>query len=73
MDEQQQIEESFENQMHEAMQLVFSDPSPYMTLGEVTFENCHLVAQWWLENNKSVAIGLAREILTQEGKHDQKV
>lgn len=67
MDEQQQIEESFENQMNEAMQLIFSDPSQYMTLGEVTFDNCHIVAAWWLENNKDTAIGLAREILSQEG------
>ena len=65
MDESVQIEESFENQMQEAMQLVFSEPSQYMTLGEVTFENCHLVAQWWIENNPTAAIGLAREILSQ--------
>ena len=66
MDEQQQIDESFDNQMHEAMQLIFSDPSPYMTLGEVTFDNCHLIAAWWLEHDKNTAIGLAREILSQE-------
>lgn len=70
MDEQQQIEESFENQMHEAMQLVFSEPSQYMTLGEVTFGNCQRVAEWWLENNKDTAIGLAREILSQGGLYD---
>lgn len=65
MDESTQIEESFENQLHEAMYSIFIEPSQYMTLGEVTFDNCHLVAQWWIENNPTAARALAQEILAQ--------
>lgn len=60
------MNDPIEEQLQEAMHMIFDEPSSYMTLGEVTFDNCHLVAQWWLKHDRKIATALALEILAQK-------
>ena len=62
-----QIEETSEYQLLEALNELHSIMSPYTTIGEISFSNIHLFAQYLINTDQKLSDALYEELKWQLG------
>ena len=69
-----QIEETSEYLLSEALNELYANITPYTTLGEITFSNIHLFAQYFINTDQKLADALYKELEWQLGyTNDQNI